>query len=313
MSTARLLALDWGTSSLRAFALDHQGTLLETREWPWGILRLPGGGFEAALRGAAGRWMRPGLPVIASGMVGSAQGWHEASYLPCPADAHGLSRALLAFRAAGGEEIHIVPGLLRDGERPDVMRGEETQIVGALQGTRPLPADCTVVLPGTHSKWARVRGSRVVDFDTYMTGELFAVLRDHSILGRPAAAAPRADAGAVAEAFERGVRMVLEHPECGIGQLLFSARTLVLTKRMPAEHSLEYLSGLLIGDEVRCALGADAMSSRGVLALVGDAALCERYRRALALAGVDEVPIVDDAAVRGLWAIARAAGLLAGG
>ena len=128
MGAARLLALDWGTSSLRAYVLGDRGTVLDERVRPWGIMHLPDGGFEAALRGIAGDRLH--LPVIASGMVGSAQGWREASYVDCPAGEDQLAAALLVFDAMPGVRLHIVPGV-RDA-RPDVMRGEETQVIGAL-------------------------------------------------------------------------------------------------------------------------------------------------------------------------------------
>jgi 2-dehydro-3-deoxygalactonokinase len=297
---AALLALDWGTSSLRANLLGELGQVLDSRHRPWGLLHLPEGGFPAALQGIAGDWLAAatGLPLIASGMVGSAQGWREAPYVPLPADVAALAAGLLRFEALPGLTLHIVPGVRRGGARPDVMRGEETQLVG-------LPsADGWRVMPGTHSKWVQQAQGRIVDFHTYLTGELFALLRTHSILGKPA---QQAGGGQPSEAaFDAGVAAVRDGGAAGATALLFSARARVLAGELAAVHSLEYLSGLLIGEELRSAL---PHSGGAALRLVGDAALCARYQRALGLFGRAATVHSDDAAATGLWRIACRAGL----
>jgi 2-dehydro-3-deoxygalactonokinase len=308
---ARLIALDWGTSSLRAYRLGAAGQVLEVRHRPWGILHLPEEGehgFAAALQHIAGDWLAaaPGLPVIAAGMVGSAQGWREAPYAGVPADAQALATRLLRFEALPGVLLHLVPGVRLGGARPDVMRGEETQIVGLLARQPPLADDTRLVLPGTHSKWVRIDGGRIADFHTYLTGELFALLRAHSILGRPAREAGGGEASDAA--FDAGVAAVRDGGAGGATALLFTVRTRVLAGLLPAAHSLDYLSGLLVGDELRCALPG---SEGAPLWLVGDAALVARYRRALALSGREATVADGDAAARGLWQIARRAGLCA--
>jgi 2-dehydro-3-deoxygalactonokinase len=306
---ARLIALDWGTSSLRAYLLGEGAAVVESRQQPWGILHLPEGGFAAALQGVAGDWLavQPRLPVIASGMVGSAQGWREAAYAPCPADARSLADQLLAFEPGPGLRMHIVPGVRLAGERSDVMRGEETQIVGLLSREPALAARCALVMPGTHCKWVQVRDAAITTFNTYMTGELFALLAQHSILGRPAREA--GTAVACDAAFERGVAAVRTHA-AGATPLLFSARTLVLGGQLAAADSLEYLSGLLVGEEIRCALQSGPHADELPRLLVGDAALCRRYQRALALFGLSSQLAADGAAPAGLWQIALSAGLL---
>ena len=309
MPAARLIALDWGTSSLRAYLLGEGGALIEERRQPWGLLHLPQGGFAAALKGVAGDWLEamPALLVIVSGMVGSAQGWREAPYAHCPAGAAALAAQLLRFEALPGVLLHIVPGVRLDGPRPDVMRGEETQAMGLLHMQPALSGRATLVMPGTHSKWVRVEGGRIVDFHTYMTGELFALLREHSILGRPAR-----EAGGVAasdEAFDRGVTAVRAAGAAGATAQLFSARALVLGGQLRAGDSLDYLSGLLVGEELRCAL-SEAAGVEPVL--VGDAALCARYRRALALFDRASQVAGADAAAAGLWQIALQAALYRG-
>jgi 2-dehydro-3-deoxygalactonokinase len=309
MSAARLVALDWGTTALRAYLLGEGGGVLEQRAQPWGILHLPKGGFSAALQGIAGDWLSatPGVPLIACGMVGSAQGWREAPYMPCPASADSLVSGLAVFDVGGGARLHIVPGVRN--ERPDVMRGEETQVVGALALAPQLSARATLLMPGTHSKWVELRDGRIDDFRTYMTGELFAVLRDHSILGHPARAAVAAQ-GVSFDAFDRGVHAVMRQGSAT--PLLFSTRTLVLTGQLPAEQSLDYLSGLLIGDELRCALPkalALPSATETALVLIGEDALCARYRRALNLHCMTGPQLLSNTAVAGLWHIAQRAGL----
>jgi 2-dehydro-3-deoxygalactonokinase len=306
-----LIALDWGTSVLRGYLLGEGGSVLEERRKPWGIMHLPEGGFTAAIQGIAGDWrsMAPGLKVLACGMVGSAQGLREAPYIGCPAGEEMLASALLAVEAAPGLHLHIVPGVRTGGERPDVMRGEETQVVGVLARAPHLGARSLLVMPGTHSKWIQVGEGRILDVRTYMTGELFALLSEHSILGRPARAALAGKAPPLpsSDAFERGVSAIHAHPDSSVTATLFSVRTLVLTGQLKPEDSLEYLSGLLVGDELRCAL-----PSRGeALTLVGDLSMGERYRRALTIFGREAPLLVEDAAPRGLWQIARRAGLCA--
>jgi len=177
----RLIAIDWGTSSLRGARLDAQGAALDERASLQGILNVPPGGFEAVFQATFGDWMdSPDTLCLISGMAGSRQGWREASYCPCPSGASDIAAAL-CWVVPG--RVAIVPGLSceRDGA-PDVMRGEETQIFGALDMLGL--ADALFVLPGTHSKWAEVRGGRVERFSTAMTGEVYALLRHHSILAR---------------------------------------------------------------------------------------------------------------------------------
>jgi 2-dehydro-3-deoxygalactonokinase len=193
------IALDWGTTNLRAFLIDAQGAVMEEREKPWGILSLPApageGGFDKACRGS--RRLDGGASggaLIASGMVGSAQGWREAPYVRCPAGADDLVLKMTRVPTRSGRDLMIVPGVLLDlpEDLPDVIRGEETQVIGALQAIRDGADRCAegdrdtvcFVLPGTHSKWVLVRNGRIVRFATYMTGELFANLKQHSILGR---------------------------------------------------------------------------------------------------------------------------------
>ena len=305
-SAPALVALDWGTTSLRAWLLDSRGGVLDATRAPRGIMQIPDGDFARAMAEVADRW--PDLPAIAAGMIGSSQGWLEAPYLACPASLDDLAEGLVPVP---GTRLWIVPGIRRPAALPDVMRGEETQIAGALALRPDLTAGARCVLPGTHSKWAEIAGGRIETFATWMTGELFAVLRAHSILGKPAREAerqPGPQTGAGAAAFLRGVDAA--RTGHGLAPLLFSSRTLVLSGEIAAADSLDYLSGLLIGDEIRSALCAPVARPDAPLLLIGEPALCARYAGALTRFGVTGAAGIEEAAVAGLWRIATAAGLV---
>jgi 2-dehydro-3-deoxygalactonokinase len=295
-SVPRLVALDWGTTSLRAYLLGDDGSVLERRTEPLGILQVPERDFRAAFDVTTREWREryPALPAIASGMIGSAQGWMEAPYTSLPADIESVASSLATVPGVG---LRIVPGLAQRGAAPDVMRGEETQLLGAMCTTPVLGDGGVAVLPGTHSKWARVAGRTILGFTTFMTGELFAVLSRHSILGR--LTAPTGDAVEPGPAFARGVRYA-RAATGGLASVLFSARSAVLAGDLRAEDSLEYLSGMLIGDEVRAGL---ARGDRPRM-LIGEPALCARYAAAFGEFGVEEIAMLGDAAPAGLWEIA---------
>jgi 2-dehydro-3-deoxygalactonokinase len=304
---AHLIGLDWGTSRLRAYLLGDGGRLLDARSQPWGIRQLPEGGFNAALAKISAGW--PAAPLIAAGMVGSRSGWREVPYVSLPGGRQKLAAALVSVTRSDGPDLYIVPGLRHAGIA-DVMRGEETQIVGAIELRSALADDAVLVLPGTHSKWATLGAGRVVDFTTYMTGELFALLRSHSILGEGAVEQPLPPQEEHA-AFLNGVRAARESGAAGGLSRLFSTRALMLDGRLSAAAVPAYLSGLLIGEELRAALAAGRIGAGAPLHLVGDADLCARYREAAAAFDLDATEPIDGAAARGLWCIADAAGLIA--
>jgi 2-dehydro-3-deoxygalactonokinase len=320
---AALIALDWGTSSLRAYRMGAGGKVLDTRHLPWGIMRLPtapaegaapaapASGFELAFEQACGDWLRaaPGLPVIACGMVGSAQGWKEASYLDIPVDLRDIGTRLTMVDTGRGAQLGIIPGLLQRQGLPNVIRGEETQVAGAVDSQDDADEDLLIGLPGTHSKWVRVRGGRIVEFDTFMTGEVYAALRGHTILGRTMADAPAPDDAA----FRRGLSVA--GSDLGLGGVLstiFSTRALGLTGELPGTAQPDYLSGLLIGHEI-CSL-RELLKRRGEptrIVLCGDEDLCRRYARALPEFGLSAPQLAAHAAQRGLWRLAVSAGLVA--
>ncbi len=298
MSTPRLIALDWGTSNLRASLLGDGGAVLDTRRDARGVMAVEGGAFEAVLRALCADWLVAGLPLIASGMIGSRQGWREAPYLGLPAGPAQAAAALMPV-PFGPRVLHIVPGL-SDQPRPgrfDVMRGEETQVWGAA----PRAGWC--VLPGTHSKWVQVDAQgRITRFHTCMTGELYALLTQHGTPGRLMVHGQRDDA-----AFAAGVALgVAEHAQAT--QAFFAARTAGLLGGFAGEALPDYLSGLLIGVEI--AGLRERVDATTPLPLIGEPALCERYARALAQLGLSGTLAPAGATERGLWRVAQAAGLL---
>ncbi|HEX8740438.1 MAG TPA: 2-dehydro-3-deoxygalactonokinase [Casimicrobiaceae bacterium] len=304
MTASALIAIDWGTTLARAWRFDADGVIRERRSAPLGLRRIHGSRFEAALLELLGPWRGDRAPRIACGMVGSRQGWVEAPYVDCPASLAALAEHLVA---SPGGELTIVPGVATVDTRgiPDAMRGEETQLLGAVGLGE---ADVLAVLPGTHSKWARVDRGRVIDFATFMTGELYTLLLEHSMLGRLASGAPGDGAD---DAFARGVAHGLEAGE--LMHDLFGARTLALAGELAPDDVAEWLSGLLIGREIRAGLawartlGAGA----GGVRIIGDDALADRYERALCDAGFASETASADAAAYGLWRIAVRAGWLA--
>lgn len=311
-STA-LVALDWGTTSCRAYRIDAGGRVLETVSSASGILNVPDGDFDGAFEELVGGWIGPhaGIPVLASGMIGSRQGWSEAPYRECPAGLADLAEALHRHRTSRGRTVWFVPGLSHvdaDGV-PDVIRGEETQIVGVVP-VASAPAVC--LLPGTHSKWALVENGRVTWFATFMTGEVYAVLRNHSILGRLMTGAP-SDDPQHRDAFWRGLAAAAAEYAGGGGLLhrLFSVRSLGLFDRLPADALGAYLSGLLIGSEVAEArVRLTDIADGAAISVIGGAVLADLYGEALDHAGLQPVPAPADAAAAGLFRIARQAGLI---
>lgn len=297
---ACLIALDWGTSNLRASLLDGSGGVLETRSAPAGVMALQEGQFAAALVSLCGSWIEQHrCPMIASGMIGSRQGWKEAPYLDCPADIDRLAARLTPVDVDGCGTLHIVAGLrcLGEDRQHDVMRGEETQLLGAK-----LEEGSCCVLPGTHSKWAWMGGDGTIQrFETYMTGELYGLLIKHGILGRLmklGVASP--------DRFATGVRLGLDQ-HAKATHAIFAARTAGLMGSVPPDALPDFLSGILIGVEIGSATARVRPRS---VTLLGDDALCARYAAALRIADLPSIRAVSGATTRGQWLVAKRAGLL---
>ncbi len=289
-----MIGIDWGTSSLRAYRFAADGRVVGRREAPRGILTVLPGGFPDALQAVTGDWVASGEDrILMCGMVGSRQGWVEAPYLPCPAGLDGLASAAIAIPFPHAR-LHLLPGLTcRDRhDVPEVMRGEETQMLGAALDR----GEATVCLPGSHSKWARLRDGAVLDFATYFTGEAFAALSAQTILARMMNASAPHHAGG----FARGVARAQQSG--GLLRHLFGIRALALFEEMQEEEAASYLSGLLIGHEVAAAL-EDGVAPPVVL--IGATALTARYAAALDAFGVPHRIADADAAATGLWRVAE--------
>jgi 2-dehydro-3-deoxygalactonokinase len=274
-----VIAVDWGTSSLRCYRMDGEGGILEARTEAKGILAVPAGKFADVLEEQVGDWIGQGeSPVVMSGMVGSRQGWVEVPYVPCPAGYAEIAAAMRKVR----DGVWVVPGVsCRDAAGvPDVMRGEEVQILGAGR-------DGLFCLPGTHSKWVEVEEGRLKRFSTHMTGEVYAVLKQHSILGRM-----MEEGAADANAFAQGVARAGQ--EGGLLHHLFGVRTRGLMGELGATASASYLSGILIGHEL------GNVRAREVC-LLGAPALTGLYDAAATLLGIKAQALDPHAAARGLF------------
>jgi 2-dehydro-3-deoxygalactonokinase len=303
-----MIAIDWGTTSFRAYRLDDAtGAVREQRQARAGLLSC-NGQFGAVLERQIAGW--DDRLVVMAGMVGSRSGWREVPYVPCPAALHDIAAALceLDADALPGRRVVIAPGVSQpggeDGAAPDVMRGEETQLLGLmdlLEGDGPH----LVCLPGTHSKWVHLTRQRILRLRTAMTGELYALLRRHSLLAAlmPAATGDTAEDGDDAESFARGV--AASALDGGLLHHLFGVRTQGLFAQLEGAKAPSYLSGLLIGHELRALLPAGAATVH----LIGGAALRLRYGRALRLLGTGAREHGEDLVARGLLRIAGARGL----
>ncbi|MFZ1469710.1 MAG: 2-dehydro-3-deoxygalactonokinase [Paracoccaceae bacterium] len=272
---AAWIAVDWGTSNLRVRAVDAAGRVLAETQSDDGMGSLTPEGFEPALLRLINPWLGQGVtPILAAGMVGARQGWVEAAYraVPCAPLAPGaMTRAPARDPRLA---VFVAPGLSQ--ARPaDVMRGEETQIAGALT-LRP-GFDGVICLPGTHSKWAHVSAGEVVSFQTFMTGELFALIAHQSVLRHSLGD----DGSPDGPAFDEALSDALSRPERGAARL-FSIRAESLLAGLTPATARARLSGLLIGMELA---GARPYWLGQPVLLIGSAALCATYARALAAQG----------------------------
>lgn len=279
--TCSCIAVDWGTTNRRAWALGPDGKVLGERADSGGLLSVTDRRFAESLGSFLGDWLEPGskVPIVMAGMVGSRMGWLEAPYVSAPAALSDLAQKLAKAGSLGGSDCWIVPGMSLDGEtQPDVMRGEECQILGTLL-TRG-QSDGLFLLPGTHSKWARVQDRRLTQFRTYITGEMFNLLRQSGTLAQLMTADEHDD-----EAFARGVRAT--GPDAGLLNCLFSARSLALFGRLEGDGVASYVSGMLIGTEMRDALAVWPDLARAHVLCIGSAGMLARYGACARLLGID--------------------------
>ena len=287
------LGLDWGTSSFRLFELAADGLSGKVARSDRGVASFDGANFEHYLREQLDVLNSEGRSLVACGMIGSSLGWLDAGYVECPATIESIASALVQLPLPD-YDAWLAPGLRCESPlgEPDVMRGEETQLFGWLAG-HGNDTDVLVCLPGTHAKWTHVRGRCVETFITAPTGELFALLRGNSTLINGAQASSES-------AFLEGVDLARRSPR--LSETLFATRSRALTGRLQSDHAAEFLSGLLIGSEVRSA--TERFTNVEHVVLIGDDALCDRYRVALATLGVEsQCESGDDMVARGLAAL----------
>jgi 2-dehydro-3-deoxygalactonokinase len=291
-----VIAVDWGTSNFRAFRINAEGAVVARCSSPQGILRVGKGNFETALRAEVGAWLQEGEDhILLCGMVGSRQGWIEADYLRCPVGIEELA-ASLAQVPFFGAEVLMVPGVMGPAAAnvPELMRGEETAAMGILDAGAGAGLVC---FPGTHSKWIELSDRRIVSFTTSMTGDVYSALCKCTILERTMTTGAATDEAA----FREGVMRSADSG--GLLHHLFGVRTRVLMGQLREEASASYLSGLLIGHEVRA-----TMPRRARVVLVGVAQLCGLYAQAIESCGGEAIPAEEDAAALGLAAIGRRLG-----
>ncbi len=296
--TSHFISGDWGTTSLRLYLCTSAGEIVERIETGDGILSVEQGAFEGMLLNLTETWRQrddlsdAALSVVLSGMIGSRQGWHEVAYAACPTDLEAIASQCetveIGDKDANLGTVRIIPGLTTTSSTglPDVMRGEETQIFGALIRSPDLAARQTFLLPGTHAKWAYVSDGRITSFRTYMTGEVFAALMDQTILGRPAASADTPPETEAKTAFLEGVEIGAAEGQAGaLLNRAFSTRTRFLFDSLGAGVISDYLSGLLIGAEIADATAYRVSDSAGPINIIANASLTDRYETALAYLG----------------------------
>ena len=285
-----MIAIDWGTTNLRAYRVDDAGIVLARKSVAGGVMRTAPGAFASTLNELISPWLvEDEGPVMMCGMVGSRQGWVEVPYIPCPASARDIAAGLRKVDIGGGKSGFICPGLVsRDsGGVPDLLRGEETQIIGAMTSLRT--GSASVWIPGTHCKHVHVHDGVIETFTTYMTGESFSLYCEHSILGR------LSEGVAVdIDAFDEGLRRAEE--QGGLLHHLFGVRSRVLCGDMAAGAVRGYLSGLLIGHEI----ASDPPGGDEPIFVLGDIHLAELYVRALDRCGFATGALGRDLAVAGL-------------
>ena len=289
--THPFIAVDWGISSFRAALIAPDGEILDELSEPRGILSFKQGEFAQYLIATCAKMTKAGgQSFVLSGMIGSKDGMAEVPYCACPATVMDVARGV---RWAVKDRVAIAPGVRF--ENDDVMRGEEIQVFGAVAvlGLR----DATMILPGTHSKWVNLEGGAILGFNTFMTGELYALLAQHSILAK---SLPQQSSRFEPQAFLKGIDVASEG--VNILNTAFSVRVKSLFKELAPEHAASYLSGLVIGEE----LAAMQVQPGVDLILVGNQQLTERYQLALEHLGANVRSLGTQAAWAGLYQIYQA-------
>ncbi|MGC3963199.1 MAG: 2-dehydro-3-deoxygalactonokinase [Rhodocyclaceae bacterium] len=281
------IAVNWGSTNLRAWRYQN-GHCIDALSSEAGITRLAGKDARATFDRLIGPWLDPAgrSRVIMAGMVGSNAGWLSVPYLSCPTDLGRVSQHLTRVDEVAGAHVCIVPGVsVNRDDNANVMRGEETQLIGA----RNACPTTLYVMPGTHCKWVRVDGDTLVDFRTVMTGEMHHILMRHSLIGMGLPEQVSAP-----EVFREGLLAGFDNPS--ILRALFEARAAHVLGRLARDTVSEWLSGLLIGNEISSLRHIYPMAPGEHITLVGPARLTERYAHALDIAGVAHRTVNGDVA-----------------
>lgn len=298
--TARpsLVGVDWGSTRFRAYLLDEAGNLIDSVTSNRGIFSRKRRSYEEILFRNCERWLRwmPEMPVLMAGMIGSRNGWIETGYLSCPVSIRCLGANIVQVQDICSHHAYIVPGIscLASPRLPDVIRGEETQVFGVLD--KPAVNNLIACLPGTHSKWIQVENNKITRFSTYMTGEMFAaILRCGSI------SSILDDCTDDANNFMEGVGV--SQRDGGLLNHLFSIRSRAVTSQNGYKQNRSYLSGLLIGAEIRSALDLYPVTSD--IVVIGANSLVRDYSLAFSSLGISVSSYTsENAFINGLWKLA---------
>ncbi len=310
MAARTRIVVDWGTSNFRAYLFARDGSIARQHQAAAGILTVADRAFEAVLEREIGGWLNSDCDVFLSGMITSRNGWVETPYIEVPARLTALAAGAISRKGMRGSSLHFLPGVAARHPLPDVMRGEEIQIFGSITLEETASEEpATIILPGTHSKWARVEHGAIMAFRTFLTGELFALLKDHSIVGRLIPQEVQKEQQPFDQAaFVAGIHQAFAAASAGVLNDIFTARSGVLLDCFASSEIADRLSGIIIGHEIKSGLALFSSSeirptseirSNRVLCLVGERALCERYRLALNEAGHAAEIAPDHAAVEG--------------
>ncbi len=297
-----LIAIDWGTSSFRAYCLNESGKIFSAINSPLGILHVEKDEFAIILASEVSRLegKQENSPIILSGMITSKNGWVEAPYVECPASCSQLAEHLVLYEDDTLGPLWFVPGLRQFTPQPDVIRGEETQIAGLEQ-----VGEHVVILPGTHSKWVHMQDYTVMSFSTCMTGDVYSALLQNTILSTAA------DGSWTQTAFIAGLQAAQQYhkQQKSLLSTLFQTRAQEILGLAPAKEGKGFLSGLLIGTEICDALSLGYDSKRPYT-IIGEDTLVLLYRQALELYGKSSMVPKYNPAAKGLYRIARAKNLI---
>lgn len=293
-----IIAIDWGTSSFRACQIDSDGKIIDKTHSDSGISKIPKGQFSEVMKKEISHFSHmDSCSILCSGMITSRQGWVETPYVESPCGIDQLVKELVKADFDDNCRLYFVPGVMQKTPHPDIMRGEETQLMG-------LPASekiKTCILPGTHSKWVTMKAGRIISFATFLTGDLYHALLSRSILMHAVDSAKPDDS--FVEGVSQGISAFGKNR--GLLTELFSTRARSILLSDPHSGSRQFISGLLIGMEIAEAR-QQGMLERSPVAVIGNLDLTRQYNRALSYLGIDCESATEDIAAKGQFRIAQA-------